>query len=154
MPVTTRAELHRPIRPRAGRVVAHVVAVAWALLTLALATGFPARLPGSGIADSVGFLLVGVAGVVLLVRLGGVAVLPSETGLLVRNVVGRRSLDWAEVVDVRFGRHSTWGRLNLADGTSMQTMGIQSADGARAAQDAVRLATLVELHAREAGRGD
>ena len=146
-----RGELHRPIRPRAGRVVAHGVAVAWAVLTLALATGFPARVPGTGFADSVGFLVLGVAGVVLLLRLGGVAVLPSETGLLVRNVVGRRRLDWAEIVDVRFGRHSTWGRLNLSDGTSLQVMGIQSADGGHASRDAVRLATLVELHAREAG---
>jgi hypothetical protein len=146
-----RAGLHRPIRPRAGRVVAYAVAVAWALLTLALATGFPARVPGAGLADSVGFAVIGVAGVVLLLRLGGVAVLPSEAGIEVRNVVGRRTLDWAEVVDVRFGPHSTWGRLNLSDGTSLQMMGIQSADGGRAAQDAVRLATLVELHAREQG---
>lgn len=149
-----RDGLHRPIRPRAGRVVAYAVAVAWALLTAALATGYPARLPGAGLPDSVGFAVLGVAGVLLLVRLGGVAVLPSETGVLVRNVVGRRSLEWAEVVGVRFGRDSTWGRLDLSDGTSLQTMGIQSADGARAAQDAVRLATLVELHAREAGRRD
>ena len=149
--MTTRSELHRPIRPRAGRVVAYVVAVLWAVLTLALATGFPARIPGAGLPDSVGFLVLGVAGVVLLVRLGGVAVLPAEDGVVVRNVVGRRSLAWAEVVGVRFGRHSTWGRLDLSDGTSLQTMGIQSADGARASQDAVRLATLVELHAREGG---
>ena len=149
VPPTTRAELHRPIRPRAGRVVARAVAVAWALLMLALATGFPARIPGAGLADAVGFALVGVAGVVLLLRLGGVCVLPSETGVEVRNVVGRRVLAWPEVVGVRFGRDSTWARLDLSDGTSLQAMGIQSADGARAAQDAVRLATLVELHARD-----
>lgn len=149
--MTTRDELHRPIRPRAGRVVAFVVAAAWALLTLALATGYPARIPGAGLPDSVGFAVLGVAGVVLLVRLGGVSVLPSESGVLVRNVIGRRTLSWAEIVGVRFGRDSTWGRLDLSDGTSLQTMGIQSADGARAAADAVRLATLVELHSREAG---
>jgi len=144
-----RADLHRPIRPRAGRVVAYAVAVAWALLTLALATGFPAAVPGLGVADRVGFLVIGVGGAYLLHRLGGVAVLPSESGVVVRNVVGTRSLAWAQVVDVRFGRDSTWGRVNLTDGTSLQMMGIQSSDGARASRDAVRLATLVELHARE-----
>ncbi len=149
VPPVTRAQLHRPIRPRAGRLVAHVVAVAWALLTLALAAGFPARIPGAGLADSVGFVVLGVAGVVLLLRLGRVAVLPSEAGVEVRNVVGRRVLAWPEVVGVRFGRDSTWARLDLSDGTSLQAMGIQSADGARAAEDAVRLATLVELHSRD-----
>jgi len=146
---TDRAGLHRPIRPRAGRVVAYVVAVAWALLTLALAAGFPASIPGMGAADRVGFTVVGVGGVYLLHRLAGVAVLPSESGVVVRNVVGTRSLDWAQVVDVRFGADSSWARVNLSDGTSLQLMGIQSSDGARAKADAVRLAALVELHARE-----
>lgn len=148
-----RAGLHRAIRPRAGRAVAYAVAVAWALLALALAVGFPAEVPGMGVPDRVGFLVLGVGGAYLLHRLASVAVLPSESGVVVRNVVGTRSLDWAQVVDVRFGRDSTWGRVNLADGTSLQMMGIQSADGAHASRDAVRLATLVELHAREGNPG-
>lgn len=146
-----RASLHRPIRPRAGRTVAYAVAVAWALLMLAIATGVPADVPGMGPLDRVGFSLLGVGGVWLLHRLASVSVVPSETGVVVRNAASTRQLDWAQVVDVRFGRDSTWGRLNLSDGTSLQAMGIQSADGDRAAEDAVRLATLVELHAREAG---
>jgi len=148
---TDRVELHRPIRPRAGRVVAYGVAVAWALLALALAAGFPMPIPGMGPLDRVAFVVVGAAGAYLLHRLGGVAVLPSEAGVVVRNVVGTRALDWAQVVDVRFGRDSTWGRVNLSDGTSLNTMGIQSSDGAHAGRDAVRLATLVELHNQEGG---
>ena len=144
-----RADLHRPIRPRAGRAVAYAFAVAWGLLALAMASGFPAEIPGMGLPDRVGFPLLGVGGVYLLHRLAGVEVLPSESGLVVRNVASTRRLEWAQVVDVRYGRDSTWGRLNLSDGTSLQMMGIQSADGARAGQDAVRLATLVELHSRE-----
>lgn len=148
-----RAALHRPIRPRAGRAVAYGVALAWLLLCGAMAVGVPAPVPGLGPVDRAGFVLLGLAGAYLLHRLGGVAVLPSETGVVVRNVGPSRRLDWAEVVDVRFGSDSTWGRLDLSDGTSLQAMGIQGADGAHATRDAVRLATLVELHSRESGAG-
>lgn len=145
-----RAELHRPVRPRAGRVVSYVLAVVWAAVFVGAAFGFP-PIPERGVLDSVAFVLLAAAGAFFLYRLGAVAVLPSESGLVVRNIVGRTALQWPEVVEVRFDRDSTWGKLDLADGTTMNVLGIQTADGGYAQQQAVRLATLVELHSREGG---
>jgi hypothetical protein len=145
--VTTREELHRPIRPRAGRVVPYGLAAAWLLVFGALAAGWPPY-PGLGMGDRVGFVTLALVGAWVLHRFGSVAVLPDEQGLTVRNVMASRRLEWAEVVGVRFGRDSTWGVLDLADGTSVATIGIQAADGAWAGRAAVRLATLVELHSR------
>ena len=145
-----RTELHRPVRPRAGRVVSYVLAVVWAVVFVGAAVGFP-PVPGRETADSVAFLLLAAAGALLLYRLGAVAVLPSESGLVVRNIAGRTSLEWAQVVEVRFDRDSTWGKLDLADGTTLNMLGVQTADGGYAREQAVRLATLVELHAREGG---
>lgn len=145
-----RAELHRPVRPRAGRAVSYVLAVVWAAVFVGAAFGFP-PIPGRGTLDSVAFVLLAAAGAFFLYRLGAVAVLPSESGLVVRNIVGRTALEWPEVVEVRFDRDSTWGKLDLADGTTMNVLGIQTADGSYAQQEAVRLATLLELHSREGG---
>lgn len=145
-----RASLHRPIRPRAGRVVPFVLAVVWLLVFGALAAGWPPY-PGIGVADRIGFFLFALLGGWLLYRFGSVAVVPDEDGIVVRNVLASRRLSWAEVVGVRYGPDSTWARLDLSDGTVIATLGIQTADGAWAARSAVRLATLVELHARELG---
>ena len=148
-----RGSLHRPIRPRAGRWVPFGIAVLWLLVFGALAAGWPPY-PGLGVGDRIGFLTLALVGGWVLYRFGSVAALPDEEGLLVRNVMASRRLSWAEVVGVRFGPDSTWGRLDLSDGTTIATLGIQTADGSWAAGEAVRLATLVELHARELGAGD
>ncbi|WP_380168053.1 PH domain-containing protein [Jannaschia sp. R86511] len=148
-----RQELHRPIRPRAGRWVPLVLAAVWLLVFGALAAGYPPY-PGIGTGDRVGFTLVALVGAWVLYRFGSVALLPDEDGLVVRNVLGRRRLTWAEVVGVRYGRDSTWAHLDLSDGTNVAALGVQTADGAWAQASAVRLATLVELHARELGGQD
>jgi hypothetical protein len=140
-----RERLHRPIRPRAGRWVPYGVAAAWALTFIALAAGFPPY-PGLRVVDRLGFLVVAALGVWLIARFGAVAAVPSESGLVVKNVLSTRRLEWPQVVGVRFGRDSTFGRLDLSDGTETTVLAIQSADGAYAAREAVRLATLVELH--------
>ena len=152
MRVSRREELHRPVRPRAGRWVPLVLAVAWLVVFGGLAAGYPPY-PGLGVGDRAGFVLLALAGAWLLHRFGTVAVLPDEDGLLVRNVLRSHRLAWAQVLAVRYGRDSTWARLDLSDGTDLAALGVQTADGAWAARDAVRLATLVELHARELGGG-
>ena len=140
-----RAALHRPIRPRAGRWVPYALAVVWLAVFGLLAAGYPPY-PGLGPLDRAGFAALGLAGAWLLYRFGAVAVLPAESGLTVRNVLGVRRLVWEQVVSVRFGRDSTWGQLDLTDGTTLAVLAIQAADGRHAERLAARLATLVELH--------
>lgn len=143
--MSAREDLHRPIRPRAGRVVPLVLAVVWLVVFGALAAGWPPY-PGIGVGDRIGFTLVALGGAYVMWRFGSVAVLPDEAGVRVRNVIGSKRFDWAQVVGVRYGRDSTWAYLDLADGTSTAALGIQTADGEHARRDSVRLATLVELH--------
>jgi hypothetical protein len=146
-PGAGRQRLHRPIRPRWGRWVPYGLAVVWLAVFVSLASGWPPY-PGVGVGDRVGFLLVAGVGAWLLHRFGSVSVRPDETGVVVRNVLASRRLEWAQVVGVRYGRDSTWARLDLSDGTEVAVIGIQTADGTHAAREAVRLATLVELHSR------
>ena len=71
--------------------------------------------------------------------------MPDGAGLTVRNLLLTRRVEWAEIVSVRFGQGRPWVSLDLADGTTLAVMAIQAADGARAAREARRLATLVEF---------
>lgn len=138
------AELHRPFRPRLGRVAPWVAAVVWAVTLPVLAF----TLPGAGVADAVGFLAVAAAGVVLMTRFAQVSATPGDSGLEVRNLLAVRELTWPEIVAVTYGRDATFAHLDLADGTTQSVLAIQAADGRFGAREASRLATLVEIHSR------
>jgi hypothetical protein len=58
-------------------------------------------------------------------------------GLVVVNGYREHSYAWAEVVAVHMPMGAPWATLDLADGTTVSTLGIQAADGDRA-KDAVR----------------
>lgn len=150
-PEQRRAALHAPVRPFRSRQVALGVGAAQ-LVALTLLAVFS---PGAG---PLGFqwydrlLVVGVAlGIAyVLWRFASVAAVPSESGLRVRNLVEVRDLEWAQVVEVRFGGGPPWAVLDLSDGETLNVMAVQRSDGARAEQEASRLATLVALHTRTA----
>jgi hypothetical protein len=148
---TTRAELHAPIRPVRARRVALTVAVAQMVLFVFIAVALPSDGPQPyGITDRVGMLVVGLAVGWLLWRFGRLEATPSETGLQVRNLMTSKSLDWAQVVAVRFGGGDPWASLDLSDGETLAVMAIQRADGEGGKAQAKRLATLVALHSRTA----
>jgi Bacterial PH domain len=137
--------LHAPFRPRRGPRVAWVVGA----LVLAGSVFLAVAVPGPVVlADRAGFVLFGLAVAWFLHRQATVAAVPSQRGLLVRNLVVRRQLEWAEIVDVRFGGGRPWVQLDLSDGETLAVMGVQRADGPWADGEARRLATLVELHTR------
>jgi ATP phosphoribosyltransferase len=155
-PRDVRADLHRPFRSLLVRVVARALQVAVLLGALAIMflTG---RIPGVdhwNWPDQLGTAIVGLLIIAALERWSRLAALPSEDGLAVRNFVGTRRLQWAEILGVEFGEHRPWAVLDLSDGSTVSVMAIQRSDGDRAARDAARLSTLVELHAREAGADD
>ena len=58
-------------------------------------------------------------------------------GLTVVNGFRRRDLEWAQVVAVHLPRGAPWATLDLADGTTLSLLAIQSSDGDRA-RSAVR----------------
>lgn len=143
------ARLHLPFRSVRGRRVATTVAVAQGLVFALLAFGLPSR-EGFQLAwyDRVGFLAVAAAVGWVLSRFALVAAVPAQDGLAVRNLTTRRDLEWAQVVDVRFGDGDPWVTLDLSDGDTLAVMAIQRADGAHGRAEASRLATLVALHSR------
>jgi hypothetical protein len=88
----------------------------------------------------VGFAILVVAGLALLAR---PRVRADAYGLEVVNVRRRHRLAWAQVVGVRLSRHDPWLVLDLDDGTTLNAMGVQNADGARARSAAREIAGLL-----------
>ena len=140
-----RQRLHVTFRPRRARLVAYPVAVAVLVTMVLVALTLPGRL---GWGDRAGFLLVGLTIAWFLYRQASVRAVPGEAGLVVRNLFLGRTLEWAEIVDVRFGGGRPWAQLDLSDGDTLAVMAIQRADGASADAEARRLATLVALHSQ------
>ncbi len=142
----TSTQVFRPRRAR--RVVYSCVA-----LVLLVFIGANAWLPtdgrdawGIGSRLALGGLALAIA--YFLHRLANVRVVADDDGLTVANIVHRRRLDWAQVVQVRLAGHDPWLVLNLSDGESIAAMGIQRSEGARAQQQARDLAQLLDRHTR------
>jgi MFS family permease len=143
-----RAELHAPFRARRGRIVGWTAAFgqAAALILAAIIVPWNGPLPFSWYDRAAFVVLAAVIGW-FLTRLADVSATPSETGLVVRNVLLSRTLDWAQIVSVRFAGGDPWVTLDLSDADTLAVMAIQRADGDRGAAEARRLATLLALHA-------
>ena len=138
-----RRRLHAIFRPRRARRVAYPVAAIMLVLLVVIAVAVPGEYQWY---DRLGIALVGVAIAWFLHRQGSVSATPTERGLVVRNLLLSRSLEWAQVVDVRFGGGRPWVQLDISDGDTLAVMAIQRADGDRALTESRRLATLVALH--------
>ena len=80
----------------------------------------------------------------MLHRLAAVRVETSDDGVLVVNVIGRRRLEWAEMVGVRLLRDDPWMMLDLSDGQALAAMGVQKSEGERAQRQAREFARLVQ----------
>lgn len=148
--------LHRPFRARAARLVGTVLASAVLIMMGSIAVLLPGPVRGQAggmglsTADRVGIVAFAVAVAWFLLRHAGVRADPDDAGLTVRNLLLTRRVAWAEIVSVRFGAGRPWVQLDLADGTTLAVMAVQSADGRYGTAEARRLATLVEVHSRTA----
>lgn len=140
--------LTAPFRPRAARIVSWALLAAVVAATLALVIGAPIWLGADRftLVDQTGTVLLGAAICWVIYRQLSVSIVPDDEGLTVRNLIHTTRLTWPQVVAVRFGPDNPWARLDLADGSELAAMGIQSADGDFARAEARRLATLVALH--------
>lgn len=75
--------------------------------------------------ERISFVLTGAllaGGLVLLAR---PRVDADESGITVVNIVGRRRLEWAQILQVNLRPGDPWVFLDLSDGTSMPVLGIQ-----------------------------
>jgi len=134
-----------PFRPRRGRAVA--LGVVW---------GSRADLGGRGVimptqsdgrwgpADRLMFFALGVLVALVAWRYAAIVAVPSREGLVVRNLVVTRTLEWPEIVGIQFGGGEPWVSLDIEDGDTVAVMAIQKADGPVAAREASRLAALIQ----------
>jgi hypothetical protein len=143
-----------PFRPRRGRAVA--LGVAWASLAVfgAIAVLMPAQAGGRwGLGDRLMFFGLGVALALVAWRYASIVAVPSREGLVVRNLVLTRTLEWPEVVGIQFGGGEPWVTLDLEDGDTVAVMAIQKADGEVSGREASRLAALVQAFGETAEPG-
>lgn len=97
-----------------------------------------------GVADRLMLFAFGFVIAVLAWRYASIRAVPSRHGLLVRNLVTSRTLEWSEVVGISFGGGEPWVSLDLEEGDTLAVMAIQKADGVAGDQEASRLAALIQ----------
>ena len=145
----TRESLHAPFRPFRARAVSRVIATVELLVV-----GVPALLinrsgPGAfSWTDRLSIFALGLVIAAFIFRFSFLSAIPSESGLVVHNLVQTTRLEWAQIVSVRFGGGNPWVLLDLDDGDTLAVMAVQRADAARGEAEAQRLATLVALHSQ------
>jgi hypothetical protein len=136
--------LPRTWRPRRGRIVCYTISTVLLVITAVIAF----LLPHEGafvfsIGDRIGVFAFAVGISWFLHKHASVRIVASREHLQVRNLFRTRTLDWGEVLAVRFNAGDPWTYLDLSDGETLAAMGIQASDGPAALESARELARLV-----------
>jgi hypothetical protein len=121
--------------------------VVWSSLVVfgVIAVVMPSQVDGRwGLGDRLMFFGLGVAVALIAWRYASIRAVPSRAGLVVRNLVLTRTLDWPEIVGIPFGGGEPWVTLDLEDGDSVAVMALPKADGPVAGREASRLAALIQ----------
>ena len=108
-----------------GRRAALIAALAFLVGAAALGASLPAPFKGG---DKIAVALMGLPVAAVLLMLARPSVTASRQGVVVRNLVSTRRLSWAEVVSIRLGPDDSWASIDVADGTSLAVMALQTAD--------------------------
>ncbi|MFI1732501.1 PH domain-containing protein [Streptomyces acidicola] len=133
LPVTFRPGRTRAVLLTAG-VVIFVVITVIALLLEQLGPG-----------ERMSFVFTGALLSCVLLLLSRPKVVADESGVTVVNIVGKRRLEWAEILQVNLRPGDPWVFLNLSDGSSLPALGIQPGIAKqRAIEDARTLRALAE----------
>jgi hypothetical protein len=93
-------------------------------------------------------VLCGLAFAAALWRFASIRATPSPQGLVIRNLVSTRTLEWAQIIRVQFGGGAPWVSVDLDDTDTVAVMAIQKADGDFGQAEASRLMALVQVHSR------
>jgi hypothetical protein len=125
------------------------VGIGAAVVVLAGAVALAVLLPGSGTVayhpiDRAGIAALGLPLAAVLLLLARPRLAADASGLTVVNLVRRRRLAWSEVVGVDLADTGSWASLDLADGTALPVLALQTADGRRFHRAMGELAALIE----------
>jgi Bacterial PH domain len=130
------------------------------VLSLVIFTGVAVSMPsgdpglgGWGILDRALLICCGLALAAALWRFASIRAVPSATGLVVRNLITTRTMEWTQIVRVQFGGGAPWVSVDLDDTDTVAVMAIQRADGALGRAEAARLSALVQVHSRPPSTG-
>jgi len=125
------------------------------VLSILIFSGGAFSLPGAdplyggwGLIDRLVLALCGFAIAALLWRYASIRALPSREGLVIRNLVTTRTVEWAQIIRVQFGGGAPWVSVDLDDTDTVAVMAIQKADGVFGRAEASRLSALVQVHSR------
>jgi len=99
--------------------------------------------------QQVTLVLIGLGGGAVLWGLIRCKVTATLQGVELVNGYRSHSYDWPEVLAVHMPRGAPFATLDLADGTTIQALGIQSADGDRSRIAVIQLRMLIERTAAE-----
>lgn len=120
-----------------GAVVLLAVFVVVAVLLRNSPTGVYFRL-----ADQVSMVLLGVLLAAAVLLLARPRVRADARGVEVRNTLGTRRFDWADVQRVSFPDGASWARLDLPDYEYVPVLALQAADRGRTVEGITRLRAL------------
>lgn len=90
-------------------------------------------------------VLFGLGALAIGVALVRCRVTADRRGLVVVNGYRRHEFEWPEVLAVRMTSGAPWATLDIADGTTVSALAIQSSDGDRAMVAVRELRTLLTL---------
>ncbi|MFC5666823.1 PH domain-containing protein [Kitasatospora misakiensis] len=142
--MSTPAEFPVTWAPRRTRAVLLPVCALLVVMFAVIAVALPANWQFN---DRVLMVLSGVLFAAAGLMLARPRISADAEGVTVVNFVRSRRLAWAEIVGVNFRQGDPWASLDLADGTSLAVVGIQSGVGkAQAIADARALRDLVHRH--------
>jgi hypothetical protein len=147
----SESDSYAVFRPRQGRRVALTMAVLSVLIFSGGALSLPQVDPlfgGWGLLDRLLLVCCGLAVAASLWRFASIRAVPSTRGLVIRNLITTRTLDWAQIIRVQFGGGAPWVSVDLDDTDTVAVMAIQKADGAHGRAEAARLSALVQVHSR------
>jgi hypothetical protein len=134
-------------RPRFVPVVAAVMGVVLVVAALGMWFGLPAAARAQiSLLQSLTLALVLLALLAGLYRLARLKVYADDAGLTIVNLLRTHQLEWAQVLSVNLRRGDPWVQLDVDDGTTLQVMAIQSADGQHGRTAARELSRLVTQH--------
>lgn len=147
----TQPDPYAVFRPHRGR----KVALAMSALSLVIFTGVALSMPwvdpqygGWGVLDRLLLVICGLAFAAALWRFASIRAIPSTDGLVIRNLVTTRTVEWSQIIRVQFGGGAPWVSVDLDDTDTVAVMAIQKADGVFGRAEASRLSALVQVHTR------
>lgn len=138
----SRPDPYAVFRPRQG----HRVALTMSVLSVVIFTGGALSMPGWGAVDRLGLIVCGLAVAAAMWRFASIRAVPSTQGLVIRNLVTTRTLQWTQIIRVQFGGGAPWVSVDLDDTDTVAIMAIQKADGSFGRAEASRLSALVQVH--------